>query len=1705
MAAFSMRLALRRTGYYALIARFWKNRLVGSSCEASWRSRLIWKWAHISSLVAALALIPSLAPAQSSSLSDVVGIPPDAAIYPIPGLGFVNLKNGNLHIQIPVRTVKDRNGVPLTTNISYDNSIWYIASVTGPNGNPVSQWSVSSSPYPNNYQSSLGVTPSPSYVTQVAYTNQTYPCSGSNVPQYTHFQVTDGNGTIHPFPASLYTQRGAGIPGCADFSSAQAAATDGSGYWLVVTNYIDAVAYDMHGNQVGGSIIKDTNGNMSPVGYNDMLGRSLLLPAGFTYTNQTIHVSSDFGYGGVAEIPSPGAPAPAVSVLSSLTLPDGRKYSFQYDDAGNPAQPGHYGSLTGITLPTGGHISITSEVLPEADYSSFPSPFVVQQITTPDGTWGFSYTPSLVTATAPVDPTTGLASQTTCTVGGNYTVSTYAGTATGVPLRTIATQYQAPGQLSSVTTTLNNAVSSHVAYTYADICTPRVTSKKEYDFSGTLVRETDVSYGPSASDNTNLCTSWNSTPPWTSVYLQNGHHITDIPTSISVYGVGGKSGGSPVAQTNYTYDSTPLSTESGTLQNPVTGLTTIHDDGNFGSSMTIRGNPTVISQMTSSGVFITTHTNYYNILGELIQTMDGNSHSTYYDYTDDWNDASCGSKPLFGYPTEVTNALGQLTKTTYNSCDGSVASLQDQNDINNGRNGTVYSYDGLQRITGVTLPDGGETTTSYGGSTVPEVITATTLAAPDPNIISTTTLDGLGRTLTTVLTTDPWGPDTVARTYDPLGRLSSISNRYRQNNPSPSTDGTRKYQYDALGRMTIQTQTDGHTLQWCYNDVANGQSNCTTNRSSVTAATWVDYSDELGKHWQRQSDALGRLVSVMEPDAQSNVPSYETDYTYDAQDNLTLVNQYGGANGNSTYAKRVRTFTYDGLSRLWCASNPETSTWNPTTGTTSCPTTVSSTAPQGVTSYMYDAAGNVYQRTDPRGVITNYGYDALNRITSKTYDTSKVWTGVPVAATSNVGYLYDIELQGWGWTPQTSPSWPNVSQTNLVGRLSSVSVGSPGANAWTVYGYDQNGRTILKSECLPIDCGDNHHDMHYKYDLAGNMIFYDRGLDVAANSRTPNQGYYYGGFTEQYDGAGNLLAVTGDTAGTNTATNIWSSPDYFPTGQPYTVRALGLYNLKYSVTPRGWVTGQLVTNTAGTAIWQSSASYNINGTISTTTDTHAGGWTFTYDNLNRIATANSPVGNTAYTTDPFGNKHKQTTTWGMAPSSDYGSPAASNGLIGNGLLYDLGASAAGNVIYDGFHHYMYDAESRLYEVDYTTATPTCFTYDGDGDRVAMTNCTGSGSTTGILSEYLYDFNHRLMAQINPTTSKIVRANIYAGSNYLAEDASDSFLTNSPTATQLRVTDQVGTLRGLWDLSGNTTGTCTLFPYGDTNGNSCPVTPSAGVFTGKDRDAVSDLDNFGARYYSSTMGRFVSPDDGSDQDPADPQSWNLYSYVQNNPLTNTDPDGHDCVTQTRTSETTEAVSVSSGGCTGAAGNGTTQTYVPGTVTGISVNGGNGGTSIDIGYNSYDGQSSGVTNANSAPIPDNPGIAYGYQMGGFNQLAYTNRVVSAVGGPVMNALSFGIGGLLTDAAPEIGLLSGVGKTRVAINFAHDIFGVRSGHLPPPGTADEVRQAVTAALNGGKYSTNANGVIEGTTTIHGVEVGFRGKIVNGVARIATVFTKR
>jgi RHS repeat-associated protein len=66
------------------------------------------------------------------------------------------------------------------------------------------------------------------------------------------------------------------------------------------------------------------------------------------------------------------------------------------------------------------------------------------------------------------------------------------------------------------------------------------------------------------------------------------------------------------------------------------------------------------------------------------------------------------------------------------------------------------------------------------------------------------------------------------------------------------------------------------------------------------------------------------------------------------------------------------------------------------------------------------------------------------------------------------------------------------------------------------------------------------------------------------------------------------------------------------------------------------------------------------------------------------------------------------------------------------------------------------------------------------------------------------------------------------------------------------------------------------------------------FTGKERDLESGLDYFGARYYGSALGRFTSSDPKilSKQKLNDPQQWNGYAYVRNNPFQFVDPNGEE---------------------------------------------------------------------------------------------------------------------------------------------------------------------------------------------------------------------
>ncbi len=201
-------------------------------------------------------------------------------------------------------------------------------------------------------------------------------------------------------------------------------------------------------------------------------------------------------------------------------------------------------------------------------------------------------------------------------------------------------------------------------------------------------------------------------------------------------------------------------------------------------------------------------------------------------------------------------------------------------------------------------------------------------------------------------------------------------------------------------------------------------------------------------------------------------------------------------------------------------------------------------------------------------------------------------------------------------------------------------------------------------------------------------------------------------------------------------------------------------------------------------------------------------------------------------------------------------------------------AAAGNMTNDGSGHtYTYDAENRLV----STAGWT-YTYDGDGRRVKKCNaCTSASGGTlywpGTDSDPLIETD--LAGNLNFEY-------IFFNGKRVARR------TGTSVHPFYYLADHLGSTSVLTGDTGTIQDESDYFPYGGeiVIANSLPQNYK---FTGKERDSESGLDNFGARYMGSNLGRFMSPDLIAGQ-VSNPQSLNLYSYVRNNPVIFTDPTG-----------------------------------------------------------------------------------------------------------------------------------------------------------------------------------------------------------------------
>jgi RHS repeat-associated protein len=286
--------------------------------------------------------------------------------------------------------------------------------------------------------------------------------------------------------------------------------------------------------------------------------------------------------------------------------------------------------------------------------------------------------------------------------------------------------------------------------------------------------------------------------------------------------------------------------------------------------------------------------------------------------------------------------------------------------------------------------------------------------------------------------------------------------------------------------------------------------------------------------------------------------------------------------------------------------------------------------------------------------------------------------------------------------------------------------------------------------------------------------------------------------------------------------------------------------------------------------------------------------TYNYDSLNRLKDAKEMIGTNqtwkqTYKFDKYGNRNfdtvnnNTTTLAGTLPKVVNPEALTSNNQLkadqdGDNIvdyLYD----ASGNLTKDAQNNrFGFNAENRQKEyfkpTNSTSNADAIYSYDGDGKRIKKELKNGTIVVEIVI--FVYDANSRMVAEYstNPT---------------LQSEAQTSYMTN----------DTLGSPRIITNQNGQVTSRRDFMPYGE-DLYTAERTPQLGYkndnvkerFTGYARDQESGLEYAQARMYSASLGRFTGCDPVyvSKEHTVNPQRWNLYVYVVNNPLVLTDPDG-----------------------------------------------------------------------------------------------------------------------------------------------------------------------------------------------------------------------
>jgi len=516
----------------------------------------------------------------------------------------------------------------------------------------------------------------------------------------------------------------------------------------------------------------------------------------------------------------------------------------------------------------------------------------------------------------------------------------------------------------------------------------------------------------------------------------------------------------------------------------------------------------------------------YDAEGRRLTSKDRAGHLTSFDYDE------------LGRLTKTTFVDGTFTQTSYDAA-GRVQTTTDARD-----NVTHYFYDDAGRRTKVKNALNQETLFTYDGNgnqrTMTDALNHTTTFDYDDNNRRTKTTyhdgtfdsvvyDKLGRTLSK---TDQ-ATKTTQFTYDELGRLTKVKDALNQETiygynelgqQISQTDAnlhTTRFEYDQLGRRVKRILPAGQLETYAYDNCGN-LSGKTDFNGRTTTFTYDSMRRLLSKTPDASfgQSAITFTYNATGQRATMNDASGATTYTYDARNRLsskqtpfgTLSYTYDDA-GNLSTARSSNSngvsvdYGYDALNRLSSAKDNNLATLN-----------------GGGTSYSYDNVGNLQSYQYPNGVTASYAYNSLNRLTTMTVGTQ---------ASSLASYSYTLGAAG-NRTAVTELSGRSVTYTyDDLYRLTSESIANDphGINGSASYGYDAVSNRLNRTSSIgPVPSQNSTYDPNDRltsdsFDNNGNTTTRN-GNAYAYDFENHLTNLNNGAVTYVYDGDGNRVAKT---------------------------------------------------------------------------------------------------------------------------------------------------------------------------------------------------------------------------------------------------------------------------------------------------------------------------------------------------------------------------------------------------------------------------------------------------------------------------------------------------------------------------------------------------------------------------------------------------